>query len=98
MQDFPCAHSHDQSRARDDQPLWKNHDVSANSSHAKDAILDCLSLARCRYVLKCMSALSGFAKVLNPDLEVYRVAAMKQDWFPDAYIPPHRSQDKAVRS
>ena len=55
------------------------------------ALLDCLMLSRCRYVLKCSSALSGFAKVLNPELEVYRVSSSKLfagiPYFPDAYIP-----------
>lgn len=58
---------------------------------ADRALLDCLLLSRCRYVLKGSSALSGFAKVLNPNLEIYRVSASKLfadiPYFPDAYIP-----------
>lgn len=69
---------------------------------ADRALLDTLLLSRCRWVLKCSSALSGFAKVLNPGLEIYRVAACKLfveiPYFPDAYVPPLRSADPACRA
>jgi hypothetical protein len=52
-------------------------------------------------VLKCSSALSGFAKVLNPRLEAYRVSASKLftdiPYFPEAYIPRLTSQDPECR-
>src|SRR6185436_2872679 len=52
------------------------------------------------YVLKCSSALSGFAKVLNPSLECYRVAACKMfsdiPYFPDAYVPRLALRDPAA--
>lgn len=58
------------------------------------ALIDCLLLSRCRYVVKCQSALSGFCKILNPDVEIYRIAANKLarwahgvPYFPDAYLP-----------
>lgn len=55
------------------------------------AILDCLLLSRCKYLILTSSALSGFAKVLNPRLECYRVCASKLfadiPYFPVAYIP-----------
>jgi hypothetical protein len=64
---------------------------------ADRAVLDCVLLSRCAYVLKCSSALSGFAKVLNPDLVCFRVAACKLfsevPYFPDAYIPRLDSPD-----
>lgn len=63
----------------------------ADSDRADRAVLDCLLLSRCEVVLKCSSALSGFAKILNPHLDIYRVAACKLfydiPYFPDAYIP-----------
>jgi hypothetical protein len=67
----------------------------------KQAFLDCLILSRCAVVLKTCSALSGFAKVLNPALEIYRCSASKMfsdiPYFPVAYIPiyPARSE-KAI--
>jgi hypothetical protein len=78
--------------------LWNKHQAKDNQALAKDAILDCLSLSRCRYALKCMSQLSAFAKVLNPELDIYRVSACKPSWFPEAYIPVYRSKNEAVRS
>lgn len=69
---------------------------------ADRALLDCLLLSRCEVVLKSSSALSGFAKVLNPDLEIYRFAASKVftevPYFPDAWIPPLRLRDPAAES
>ncbi|MDB5294496.1 MAG: hypothetical protein JWO31_479, partial [Phycisphaerales bacterium] len=51
------------------------------------------------YLLKCQSALSGFAKLLNPSLDAYRVAASKLfvpfPYFPDAYVPALTSADPA---
>lgn len=60
------------------------------------AMLDCVLLSRCSVVLLTSSALSSFAKVLNPQLEIYRVAASKlfdinAPYFPAAYIPVYAS-------
>lgn len=59
---------------------------------ADRALLDCLLLSRCRTALQTSSALPSFAKVLNPDLEMYRCASSKLfaalPYFPAAYIPP----------
>jgi hypothetical protein len=64
---------------------------------ADRAVLDCLLLSRCKYLLQTSSALSGFAKVLNPDLESYRISASKFftdiPYFPIAYIPVLTSND-----
>lgn len=58
---------------------------------ADRAVLDCLLLSRCKYVVMTTSALSGFAKILNPNLECYRVTASRLftdiPYFPIAYIP-----------
>ena len=59
---------------------------------ADRALLDCLLISRCRTALQTSSALPSFAKVLNPDLEMYRCASSKLfaplPYFPVAYIPP----------
>ena len=66
------------------------------------ALLDSVVLSRCRAVLLTSSALSGFTKVWNPDLEVYRCAASKQfadiPYFPVAYIEPYASSDPHVEA
>jgi hypothetical protein len=78
-------------RGLGDVAFHKAADAGADPGKADRALLDCVLLSRCRYVLKCSSALSGFAKVLNPELAVYRVAACKMfgdiPYFPDAYVP-----------
>ena len=71
-----------------------------NTSKGEHALLDCVLLSRCRYLLKCQSALSGFAKVLNPKLEAYRISANKLaywnrdvPYFPDGFLPKYSSKD-----
>lgn len=67
-----------------------------DDDRADRALLDCVLLSRCDAVLKCSSALSGFAKVLNPDLDCYRVSASKMfgdvPYFPDAHVPRLQSR------
>lgn len=72
-----------------------------HAGKADRALLDCLLLSRCGLVLKCSSALSGFAKVLNPSLACYRVSASKVfhqvPYFPDAHIPRWAARGDAAR-
>lgn len=76
--------------------------AGGGAARADRALLDCVLLSRCAHVLKCSSALSGFAKVLNPALDIWRVAACKQfmdvPYFPDAYIPRLQSEDPRLRA
>jgi hypothetical protein len=74
------------------------HKAHINESHKGDrALLDCVLLSRCKYLLKCSSALSAFVKILNRDVESYRVSASKlfcdNPYFPEAYIPKLTSTD-----
>ncbi len=78
----------------------KNLKAQDNFAKGDHAMLDCLLLSRCMYLLKCQSALSGFAKVLNPEIEAYRISANKlapwapeTPYFPDAYLPKYSSDD-----
>lgn len=76
----------------------RSHKILDHSPQKGDrALLDAVLLSRCGYLLKCSSALSGFAKVLNPELEAYRVSASKLfldiPYFPEAYIPKLTSTD-----
>ena len=81
-------------------------DLSVQNSFAKGdhAVLDCLLLSRCKYLLKCQSALSGFAKVINPDIQAYRISAnklapwnMEIPYFPDGYLPKYQSENPRSR-
>ena len=56
------------------------------------AMIDMICLSKCKSVLKNSSALSSFAKLINPTLEIYRVNSCKMfnpttPYFPDAFIP-----------
>ncbi len=81
-------------------------DLAGQDGFAKGghAMLDCVLLSRCKYLLKCQSALSGFAKLLNPRLEAYRIAANKlvywnfgAPYVPDGYLPKLTSRDPACQ-
>lgn len=75
--------------------------VSDRRRRGERALLDCVLLSRCSAVVKTSSALSGFAKVLRPDLEIYRCAASKKftdiPYFPVAYIPKYQSDNPEIR-
>jgi hypothetical protein len=67
------------------------------------AMLDCVMLSQCGAVLLTSSALPSYAKILNPGLEIYRVAASKifekdAPYFPVAYIPIYYSSSEKIKS
>lgn len=62
-----------------------------------DAVCNALLLSRCDVVLKTASALSAWAKIFNPEIEIYRVNAFHHDWFPDAAIPIYAAHSAAGR-
>ena len=62
------------------------------------ALVDMISLSRCEYVIKTSSALSAFSKIIQPDLKIYTVSAMKESWFPTAMIEPYKSDSEKVLS
>ncbi len=68
---------------------------------ADRALLDCVLLSRCQSVLLTSSALSAFAKILNPDLSIFRCSASKMLWdgpyFPVAYIPVYEATTEECR-
>lgn len=89
---------HPQLRSKDDEPVFNRHGEDQNLAIAQSAVLDCLTLSRCRQVLTTTSALSAFAKVLNPEVEVYRASAFKFNWFPVAYTTRYKGHDKRVQA
>lgn len=74
--------------------LAQQHSTT-RAEKADRAILDCILLSRCSCVIETSSALPSFAKLLNPELEIYRCAASKlfgklytnMPYFPVAHIP-----------
>jgi hypothetical protein len=60
------------------------------------AIIDMLALSKCQTVIKTSSALSAFSKIINPNLKLYTVSAMKQKWFPAGLVEPYRTNSDTV--
>jgi len=58
------------------------------------AFVDMVALSKCKYVIKTSSALSSFSKIIQPNLQIYSVSAMKQPWFPTATIPVYQTDSK----
>ena len=77
------------SRDFENNLFWRN--PADKQLNATQAMVDMLCLSKCSVVLKVSSALSAFAKIINPDLKIYRLNAVKMfsdiPYFPDAYIP-----------
>ena len=80
--------------------LRRRATASAPWQEADRALADCVALSRCAAVLNTSSALSAFAKVLNPEFDIYRCAASKMfsdnPYFPIAYVPVYRSANPAI--
>jgi hypothetical protein len=55
------------------------------------AAINMLVLSRCALVLKSPSALSCFAKIMEPALPLRLVNGFTQDWFPDGAVPLYRA-------
>jgi len=86
---LPVTMNQVQLPATDDKtPYWQNG-ATTGAARAASAVADVLSLSTCCWVLKGMSALSAYAKVFNPALEVRQVAASKCDWFPAGAMLPY---------
>ena len=79
--------------ARSGSTPWSDADTVALGI---DAICNALLLSRCDAVLKTASALSAWARILNPGLEMHRVNGFRFPWFPDAHVPPYRPRDPAA--
>lgn len=75
--------------AKSTTSLWQSAKVNDfdNTHLGYEAIKDALILSKCDYAIKCQSALSAWAKIFNPNLEIYRATSFFYGWFPDGYIP-----------
>ena len=55
------------------------------------AAVNMLVLSKCAFILKSPSALSCFAKIMEPALPMRLVNGFTQSWFPDAAVPLYRA-------
>ena len=55
-----------------------------------NAMIDSIALSKCKKVLKTNSALSSWAKIFNPKIEIYRLTIFgindSRTWFPIHHI------------
>lgn len=61
-----------------------------NQEELKQVLIDSFVLSNCNTVIKTHSQVSAFSKILNPDLEIYRVNGSKTGFWADAYIPLYK--------
>ena len=60
----------------------------------REALITCLLLARCGFLLKTSSYLSGWAKILNPALPVWLIAPPTEGYFPDRALWQDQQEGK----
>jgi len=65
-------------------------------NHYINALIDMIVLSKCSVVFKTASALSAWSKILNIDIEIYRISSFIHDWFPDSRIPLYKSDDNNI--
>lgn len=66
--------------------------------HLKMSIIDPLIMSKTKVVFKTSSQFSAWAKIHNPNLEIYRISAFKYDWFPDSRIPLYKTNDIGINN
>lgn len=81
----------DHLRSTDAKPVHKNLNADGYSL-GRDALFNCLMLSRCTRVLKTASILSAWAKVFEPNLEIYTLSRRRgndRKYFPERCIPDY---------
>lgn len=73
--------------------IQNNVDVN---KHYMDSLNDMIVLSKCSAVIKTASQLSAWSKIINTDIEIYRVSSFVHDWFPDSRIPLYKSDDENI--
>ena len=61
-------------------------ETQKNRQLLKNVIVNSLILSKCNCVLKTHSQVSAFSKIFNPNLEIFRVNACKEGYWPDSHI------------
>lgn len=74
-----------------------NNNLKSNDLLYKKTIVDSIVLSKCNAVIKTSSQFSAWAKIFNPKIEIYRVSAFKENWFPDFYIPLYKSENELIK-
>jgi len=59
----------------------------------ENVVVNSFLLSKCDLVLKTHSQVSAYSKVFNPELEIYRVNACQEGYWPDSHIPLYEYQN-----
>ncbi len=91
--ELAVCHYHDKIKSCGNISAHKQVNVS-NYLKGEEALMNCLLLSRCDHLLKTASALSGWAKIFNPELQVTMVSSPyeKKLWFPEREILRQQSE------
>lgn len=76
--------------------LMKVTDETERHERTIAALVDMVALSRCHTILKVSSALSAFSKILNPNVSIYTVSAMKQPWFPTGVVKSYKTASPII--
>ncbi len=68
-------------------------ETQVNRRLLENLIVNSFILSKCDLVLKTHSQVSAYAKIFNPDLEIYRVNACQEGYWPDSHIPLYHYQN-----
>ncbi len=61
-------------------------ETEINNILLENVIINSLILSKCNCVLKTHSQVSAYSKVFNPDLQIYRINACEEGYWPDSHI------------
>ena len=78
----------------DNEDILFSNNIKNNvdkDKHYLSSLVDMIVLSKCKSVIKTSSQLSAWPKILNNDIEIYRVSSFIHDWFPDSRIPLYKS-------
>lgn len=68
-------------------------ETQVNRRLLENVIVNSFILSKCDLVLKTHSQVSAYAKIFNPDLEIYRVNSCQEGYWPDSHIPLYHYQN-----
>jgi len=73
-------------------------ECTINEEELKYVIMDSIILSRCSTVIKTHSLVSCFSKIINPNLEIYRVNGCSELYYPESYIPFYTTNNANIQN
>lgn len=68
-----------------------------NEHELKEVIVDSILLSRCSIVIKTHSLVSSFSKIINPNLEIYRLNGCPEIYYPESFIPFYKFRNSSSK-